>query len=235
MKKEGFDLRKHWQRIFSNRAKKYKKKEKMAYTSPFVTEHAFEKRYRVVEAFLQMEVFRGGRILDAGCGPGLFLGLLSSKGELIGVDISAEMLNHVKGRMDTPLIQGDVTHPGFREALFDAVVCIEVFQYLEDPEALKALEGFHRILKDRGLLLLTTLNSDFLIRSLKPSKYEVTRNLEEMEELLEPWFKVVDSGYIVVFPDWARPVEVVAERLPRGLKRYFSVAIFLVAEVRKGI
>lgn len=229
----NLDLKRYWERFFSDRARRYKEKEKMAYASPFVTRHAFKKRYRVVEDFLAKNPFRDGRILDAGCGPGLFLGLLSGKGQPIGMDISAEMLGHIRGRMDIPLIRGDVTYPSFRDGIFDAVICIEVFQYLEDLEALRALEAFSRVLKDGGLILITTLNSEFLARFLKSSEYEMARDLGEMKKLLGEWFKVLDSGYIAVFPDWIRPVEMLAERLPRGMMKYLSVAIFLVAKVKR--
>jgi len=48
---------------------------------------------------------------------------------------------------------GDVNKLKFGDSVFDAVMCIEVLEYLDDPE--KAIKEIHRVLKKNGSLILS--------------------------------------------------------------------------------
>lgn len=98
------------------------------------------------------------RILDLGCGPGteLFrLAELVSDGEVVGVDLAAEMIAaahetaHRRGLRNTSFFQADVTNlPDHFTGRFDAVHSSFAFHHYNDPVA--ALSEAHRALNPNG-------------------------------------------------------------------------------------
>jgi ubiquinone/menaquinone biosynthesis C-methylase UbiE len=117
-----------------------------------------------------------GRVLDIGCGSGVYLEELLDMGfEACGMDISEEMLSVTRTRLAGAvaghrlrLAQGDVEHIPFESNSFDLVICIGVFGYLLSDEA--AIVEILRVLKPGGFFLLNLTNmyslsdADFVLR-----------------------------------------------------------------------
>lgn len=105
-------------------------------------------------------ILSGGRILDAGCGLAYGTKMLAQSGadEVIGVDLAAGVLDSV--RVDMPdnvrLDVGDVRTLPYEDDSFDAVVCFEVIEHLDEPGA--ALDELTRLLAPDGLLLVSSPN-----------------------------------------------------------------------------
>jgi len=59
-----------------------------------------------------------------------------------------------RDRQKRPHVQGDVRQLPFASAIFDAVVCLEVLEYVDSPAL--ALNEMRRALKPGGLLLMST-------------------------------------------------------------------------------
>src|SRR3954454_15680775 len=81
----------------------------------------------------------GLRVLDAGCGPGLYAEELVARGaEVVAVDGSAPMTALAEQRLGSraTVLQVDLdrTLP-FPEAAFDLIVCALVIHHLDDREA----------------------------------------------------------------------------------------------------
>lgn len=103
----------------------------------------------------------GLRVLDAGCGTGLFtlgLGRCRPTWQIRGFDASPGMLA-VAARQarklslaQVSLLRGDVDALPFADQSFDAVVAGGLFANLEDP--LPALEQFRRVLRTNGKLVV---------------------------------------------------------------------------------
>ena len=100
----------------------------------------------------------GWKILDAGCGNGRFLDILSdlitSSGEICAIDLAQENVNAVKdtissGHFNSRVFSnvGDVTSLDFPDNTFDLVWCANVTQYLDEANLNKTIEGFKRVLK----------------------------------------------------------------------------------------
>jgi ubiquinone/menaquinone biosynthesis C-methylase UbiE len=99
----------------------------------------------------------GERVLDVGCGTGLFLKSLAADHEglsLTGLDLSEHMLSQARrgassGRSPTPtFVQGSVYELPFDEGAFDvALNCISCHFYLDQ---VKAFREIHRVLAPRG-------------------------------------------------------------------------------------
>ena len=124
--------------------------------------HIFLTRVRLVLELLRTSQ---GRVLDAGCGPGVLVAELAALGwDVWGLDAAPAMLaqarQRVRGTVEAQRIHwllGDVEHLGLGEQVFDAVVCAGVMEYLETYEAV--LRELRRVLKAGGTLIITVPNA----------------------------------------------------------------------------
>src|SRR5688572_15904922 len=87
----------------------------------------------------------GRRVLDAGCGAAYGTRMLADAGaqRVTGIDRAASVLESVRSECpdNVELVVGDLLELPFAEGSFDLVVCFEVIEHLEEPEAaLKELQ-----------------------------------------------------------------------------------------------
>jgi ubiquinone/menaquinone biosynthesis C-methylase UbiE len=114
-------------------------------------------RYYIASQFV-----KGKRVLEVGCGPGLGLGYLASKGarRIIGGDCTQESLRrareHYKGRIE--LVYLDAQSLPFKDDCFDVVILFEVIYYLSRPD--EFLSECHRVIRRGGALVLCLANKD---------------------------------------------------------------------------
>lgn len=108
------------------------------------------------------QVAAGKRVLDAGCGLGYGIEILSSAGatEAVGVDLNAGAVEEARRRIGGAgeVRLGDVRSLEFEDGSFDLVVCFETIEHIEDAPA--ALAEFRRVLGPGGVLLLSSPNPD---------------------------------------------------------------------------
>ncbi|MFC4025368.1 class I SAM-dependent methyltransferase [Oceanobacillus longus] len=97
---------------------------------------------------------QGSKILDIGCGDGYGSFKLCSAGYCVtGVDLSNEMIQLAQSRMrgeNMSFKQGDVNELPFEDNYFDAIIAINVLEWVEDP--LHALKELQRVVKNNGLI-----------------------------------------------------------------------------------
>jgi ubiquinone/menaquinone biosynthesis C-methylase UbiE len=108
--------------------------------------------------FSLLEDIKGKRILDAGCGSGIYTKILAERGANVqGLEISGEMLRiakeHCKG-LGITFKQGSIDKLPYPNNSFDIVVASLVIHYLKNPE--KAFKEFNRVLKKNGTLIFST-------------------------------------------------------------------------------
>jgi SAM-dependent methyltransferase len=113
----------------------------------------------------------GATLLDVGCGLGLQVVELCTRGYLgVGLDLSLAMLSRAseeaQGRgMRINFLHSDMRDMNF-DGAFDAVVCLGTsFGYFDDDTNRKVIERFLRALKPGGQLLLDVVNRDHVIRA----------------------------------------------------------------------
>lgn len=94
----------------------------------------------------------GLRILDVGCGDGLFFSRLAEFGEVDGVEANAQLVNPQGPYRDR--IHIAPFDPGFRPAdPYSLVLMLDVLEHIENPG--QALRHAHSLLRPGGALLLT--------------------------------------------------------------------------------
>lgn len=113
----------------------------------------------------------GERVIDLGVGPGLLAASIAERvgaeGDVLGVDVSPDMLAIAAGRARDPgaaevrLVEGGVADLAVPDRSFDAAVCTQVYEYVEDVGA--ALREVARILRPGGRLVVLDTDWDSIV------------------------------------------------------------------------
>ena len=110
----------------------------------------------------------GQRVLDAGCGPGVYTAWLADRGaDVLALDASEKMVGLARQRVGAKaqVRQADLSQPldFLADSSFDLVVAALVFDYIEDWASLFA--ELHRVLRGGGHLVFSVGHpfGDFLL------------------------------------------------------------------------
>lgn len=125
-------------------------------------------------------------VLDLGAGPGLSRKALKSrfpKAEIIGVDLSLEMLRrHDKGWFDKPmLVQANAEALPLKDSSIDVVFANLVLPFVDDPAAVA--NELARVVRPEGVFVLATLGPD------------------TFSELRTAWAALDTAPHVAEFPD----------------------------------
>jgi 2-polyprenyl-3-methyl-5-hydroxy-6-metoxy-1,4-benzoquinol methylase len=98
-----------------------------------------------------------GRLLDVGCGSGSFLYRMRRCGwSVVGLDISAQAVDHVRDALRLPALLGSLPHPAIPPESFDVVTSWQCLEHVYQP--LELLREVRRGLVPGGRLYLTVPN-----------------------------------------------------------------------------
>lgn len=110
---------------------------------------------RVRDGYIRRQILRrvrSGRLLDVGCGLGLFLETMAPEFELYGVDLSPYAVREAARRLPTARLEVASLTAGLPfDGTFDVVTAINIFEHLEDPAA--GLDAVRGRLRTGGLLV----------------------------------------------------------------------------------
>lgn len=135
----------------------------------------FARRYQVLTRFIAplLEANAVKRVLDYGCGTGIFSRwLASNKIEVVGLDISEQMLSRAR-----ELSSGSITFTNDLSQVvaqkFDAIFALSVLEYVEDLERL--LKAFASSTADGGLLVTSIPNPGGVVRRMESVVFGIRR------------------------------------------------------------
>jgi SAM-dependent methyltransferase len=122
----------------------------------------FERRLRALQRLLP----RGGRALDVGCGPGVFLGVLHTAGwDVAGIEPSARAREAANAQLRRGAVQrGTLAEACFEPASFDLVTLWDVLEHLPDP--LGELRAARALIAPHGRLVVETQDVNSLAARL---------------------------------------------------------------------
>ena len=152
---------------------------------------------------------RNKKVLDAGCGPGVYSEWLADRGaEVVAFDVNEKMVQLARERLGTKarVVQADLGKPlGFlADASFDIVLSALVLDYVRDWGA--AFREFHRVLRQSGLLIFSVDHpfADPFIQDERVNYFQT--------ELVE--YEWTGFGAPVRVPSYRRPLRVRARISP---------------------
>ncbi len=102
----------------------------------------------------------GERILDAGCGNGIYINSLVQKFGINGwgIDVNETYLKRAgvlakTFRCTSQLKKMSLTNLLFPDGFFDKIICLQALQFIDDDK--RAIKEIGRVLKKRGILVLS--------------------------------------------------------------------------------
>jgi ubiquinone/menaquinone biosynthesis C-methylase UbiE len=118
-------------------------------------------KYESELVFKMLAPSPGERILDAGCGSGIFSkGMISAGAEIFGLDLSLPMLTKSAEKhagMSLFLSQGSMESLPFSNNVFNKTVSITAVEFIEDAK--RAVAELFRVTRPGGIIVVATLNS----------------------------------------------------------------------------
>jgi len=130
-----------------------------------------------ISGYVMETLPKNGRLLDIGCGTGLFVEKYMEGGrDVTGLDISRRMIERARRRCpECGFTIGTGDNLPFRDDSFDAVSSLLVFSYLKNPEFM--LAEAHRVLKPGGKIAICTLGKKLLTRGI-PVLYHISEKIK---------------------------------------------------------
>ncbi len=115
-------------------------------------------RERAARMVMWLKASERGRLLDIGCGSGLFMREMLNLGwEVTGVEPDYRAAHIAKENFSLDVYQSSLEQAGFADCTFDAITMNNVLEHVTDP--LRTLAECRRILKLKGRLVLLTPNA----------------------------------------------------------------------------
>jgi SAM-dependent methyltransferase len=188
----------------------------------------------------------GLRVLDAGCGSGIYAELLTDRGARVtGIDESAAMVEHACRRLagrGVELRAADLREPlPFADGSFDGIVSALVLHYLRDWSV--PLAELRRVLRPGGWLAFSTHHPAAEAAWSRPARYR------DVEQLTDEWdhvgtvrfyrrpiFRIVndlaDAGFVVERMEEPLPTEAFRRLKPEAYERMLRLPNFLFIRAR---
>jgi len=194
---------------------------------------------------------KGKRVLDAGCGPGVYSEWLIEHGaEVVAVDASPKMIELAKQRLGTmaDVRQADLSKPfAFLDSSsFDVVLSPLVLEYIEDWRSTFA--EFHRVLRPAGYFVFSVTHPlfDYLYfksnnyfetelvgsewRGFKPVRVHVPSFRRSLGETLNP---LIEAGFQLETILEPKPTDEFRKADPKHYEELSRQPCFLCVRARK--
>lgn len=203
------------------------------FTPECVREIAYEHWHRYAFA---LSLVKGRQVLDAACGEGFGSDLLASTAAGVqAIDIDSASIEHARQRYGSKahlvFSQADVTNlDSLPDASIDVITSFETLEHVAEHD--RMLAGFRRILKDDGVLLISTPDKKNYTDATGVINPHHVRELyfDEFSELLDRHFrakKIYTQKLLFQSTLWALDKQGLPESLihtPEGMVQGLSYA-----------
>ena len=159
---------------------------------------------------------KGLKILDAGCGSGIYSQILAKKGAgIAGIDISEKMIEIAK--KETPpflpikYYVGSLSSLPFQGDLFDYIICTYVLENIEDID--RVFLEFNRVLKQKGKCVFSVSHP---LRAQSEKSNSDVGETWTIKDYYKSGMRNSDFGGGMIVPKYMRTVEVYAKSIKRG-------------------
>ena len=163
----------------------------------------------------------GAKVLDVGCGTGASAlpaaETVGTKGSVIGVDLSARLLDHgrvkakARGLSNIEFRLADMTSLGYPDGHFDAVVSVFSIFFVPDMEGL--VRELWRMVRPGGKLAVTTWGPRIFEPAYSRWQTAIRQERPDLYSAFNPWDRItdVDSVRRLLCDGGTANIEVVAE------------------------
>lgn len=159
------------------------------------------RKEKVIQLFNEYRSSEHLKVLDAGCGAGVFMRDLMNTGhDVCGIDHSLGMLSTAReilgdvSNSSSLLCNADIENLPFHDCSFDAVICVGVLSYLKEDK--KSLDQLYRVVKPDGYLILSIPNFLKLSLFFDPYYYLVRIFTVIWEKIKNGNVNISDQGAI---------------------------------------
>ncbi|KDR95120.1 phosphoethanolamine N-methyltransferase [Peptoclostridium litorale DSM 5388] len=155
-----------------------------------------------------MDIHKGEKVLDVGCGTGV-LSILSKtavgeSGEVEGIDIAPRMISNAqekakKANLNINFNVASIDELPYPDDYFDVVIASLVFHHLPVEIKREGLQEIHRVLKDDGRFFLCDFGSPHILTApimylmliwISPTRYQLLGKLPSL--IVECGFKTAE-------------------------------------------
>jgi len=142
-----------------------------------------ESKIRTINNFYNLNKIQNKHILDCGAADGILNKFLDlRKNKLYSIDISFKMLLK---NTNTKKIVADICKMPFKDKTFDIIISITVLQDIGEYN--KAITEIKRVLKKKGILILSILKRSSKLEDIKDiikKNLNIIKEIEEKKDLI---------------------------------------------------
>lgn len=122
--------------------------------------------------YFASQIVKGKAVLDLACGEGYGAALLAkTASKVVGIDIDKNTIEFAKDKyreINLKFMQGEASQiPIAGEQIFDIICCFETIEHIDQDQQRLMLNEFNRLIKNDGLLIISTPNFDYTHNVLK--------------------------------------------------------------------
>lgn len=159
---------------------------------------------QIIQKFLLKSVPPPAKLLDIGCGPGLFLYQAKNAGyQVRGIDMIKKLAQEIKRKYQVQVDAGQFERAHLPHNHFQVVTSFQTFEHSSKP--LRFLHKAHQIMSPKGVLLLTTPNTDSIWKKLLGTRWFSYQHTEHIffwnQKALEYVLQKTGFKMVKFFPD----------------------------------